>query len=132
MESECPKCGGRGLHPGYGVRNGNAMQCLVCFGRGFLLVKIVPFLGLKRIEGVEHVFRGRGSRGDWKIYGKGVPYAEFLEYEDSLLDPHGRLFVDAGHGGLMPTNTDIEPAEKGPRTGPENNENQGGEPGSAG
>lgn len=31
-----------------------------------------------------------------------------------------------------PTNADTEPGEKGPRTGPDNSEKQGGEPGSGG
>lgn len=95
IESECPKCKGTGLHPEYGVRSGKALQCLVCFGRGFLKVRVVPFRGLKRVAGVEMVYRGRGSRNNWQAYGKGVPYAEFLEYEDSLVDPLRRLDNEA-------------------------------------
>jgi hypothetical protein len=55
IKIECKECAGTGVYVGRGERDGYAVVCHKCNGKGFDFFKYKEFTGRKKKEGVEHV-----------------------------------------------------------------------------
>ena len=59
---QCDTCGGTGVYVGTNERDGAAVVCLVCDGKGYKHVNLIftEFTGRKRNPGVDRVYRTAG------------------------------------------------------------------------
>lgn len=84
VKIQCDDCGGTGLYIGLAERDGNAVVCNNCRGRGYIMSSAIPFTSKKHRHDVKRVFLpldicvDRSSRG-------GVDYADWLKSESAVL-----------------------------------------------
>ena len=57
IEIECPSCKGTGLYVGMCEREGSAVVCTTCGGKGYTTYSYNEFTGKKVKEGVKRVFK---------------------------------------------------------------------------
>lgn len=79
FNAECDGCGGTGLYRGFMEGPGHAVVCTNCAGTGCATVRLKPFEGRKRKNGIKKVRFGSGLIAD--NFGESVwfSYKDFLE-----------------------------------------------------
>ena len=79
VKAECEACSGTGLYVGMCEKKGTAVVCIRCNGSGCQVIKYKPFERRKGKQGIEMVYRSRGSFIATGVgpQGGGVTYAAF-------------------------------------------------------
>lgn len=85
LDQECPSCGGTGVYVGMAERDGYAVECRTCKGKGeyHFTHTYVPFTGRKDLDGVKIVVEvnpgimlGKDEKGRDLDFG-GIPYEDW-------------------------------------------------------
>ena len=74
---ECADCGGTGLYRGFMEREGEAVICIRCGGKGSQTLAFREFTGRKRKNGVQKIRSGSGTILDNPQGAKWISYEEF-------------------------------------------------------
>lgn len=90
VEIECPSCKGTGLYAGICERDGAAVVCTTCGGKGYTTYSYNEFTGKKVKEGVKRVFQKtcgyiHGSEDYTTPEGKVIHFSQYgCTYEEWL------------------------------------------------
>ncbi len=81
VRCECDACRGSGLYRGFCEGDGEAVVCVRCGGKGWVVIEYTEFTGRKRRKGVKTIKLSRGSFVLTGVggHGESMTYAEFEE-----------------------------------------------------
>ena len=77
VQARCDSCEGTGLYQGMMERDGEAVICVNCGGKGYRIAKLTEFSGRKRRNNVTKIRNGSGTILDDTRNAKWITYDEF-------------------------------------------------------
>jgi hypothetical protein len=113
IQIQCPDCRGKGVYQGFAEKQGAAVICHSCNGRGWTMFRYDEFNGIVQTKGIKTVFaRNHGfvlttdspggvSYKEWLLDGKKPDESPQEEHKKQLCP--GWFHQNTGYGKLPPT-----------------------------